>query len=303
MKKIIVLASILIMSLGLVACEKKEEEKRDIDVMNEGNEIVTINGKTYGLSKDCGEIMQEFVDDMYIEHCPFENEQPLRKVEAIKKYDEELGFDQIIGQKYFQLDKDGEYVEMEPEEFDERVYMMLVEHRYDNDIGSKGKIGELCWFSIKTDTRFNNPDFEIFDPNGIGIGSTIGDLINAGAYIDEYTDSSTCYIIYLDGELVKFSDYRRDVDRIRNMNSSTWKQEKEKEFKYAYLGLNFVPKNCNEYKLAESDAKSQLASGKKETMLIFTYYVEDGTIDEMSFTVMKQSEVLKEHYMNFDGNK
>ena len=64
MKKIIVLISVLAMGLALFACGKKANKSN--------NESITINGKAYDLSKNCDEILDDLMEDMYIEGCPFE---------------------------------------------------------------------------------------------------------------------------------------------------------------------------------------------------------------------------------------
>ena len=308
MKKIIILFSVLLMGIALVGCgevsDNDDNDDNEFSIKN-SNEQVIIDGKTYDLSEDCDEILQELIEDMYIAECPFEEEQPIRKMESMEIYDAEKDIF-IYNNQFYQLDKDDEYVETEPEDFDERIVMLLKDVGYNN---IQREMKEIHTFTIVGHSLLNTPDFQMTTPNGLGIGSTTKELKNVDAYQSTYSDE-WYVIMYLDGELVNYSDYSADAERIQNLDVSEWKQELEDEYKYRNIEKEWINVFCEVedkemmmYILAESDVISQINSGEKDTLLVFQYHIEDGKVDNIAITVRKQSEGGKTHYKDFIENK
>lgn len=263
------------------------------------NEEVSINGKKYDLSKDCDEILQELMNNMYISDCPFEKGKPIRKKGSVESFDKELGI-YVYKNITYQLDKEGEYVETDAKDFDERIMMKMSWLNKTSE-----KLEDVFQFSI-TSHELNAPNFEIMTPNGIGFGSTITDLENAGAY----KKNDAYAIMYLDGTLVNYTDYSEDVERIQKLNDTEWAQEMKNVYHYNLLATdyrnNFYTMEDKEQMmrlLAEADAYGKLASGEKNTMLMFIYELHNDQVVRISFSIYKQSEYDKEAYALFLKNK
>ena len=313
MKKAIILVSVMMMGLVLFGCGNKEDSNSDKESKkNDNNEYVIINGKTYDLSKDGGEALQEFVDDMYIEKCNFEDEdQPIREMRSEEKYDKDTGV-YIYENIYFQLDKDGNYVKTDQKDFDERVMMLLSSSMNSSGIPGQSSIEEICSFRLETMANLNRTDIEVIAPGGVGMGSTTKELENAGAY-NHYSFRDYYRLIYLDGELVNFDDYIEDAERIQKLEDSEWTQEREKEYKYQGLAKEYIStfNKAEEilgtkgmaFMLAYSDATAKIASGEKETMLIFDFRVEDDKVYTMGIEVLRAHELWKKSYEEFVKNK
>lgn len=281
------------MGFTLMACGKKVEKLN--------NESIKINDKTYDLSKDCGQIIQDFLDDTYINNCPFEEGKRVRIEESLSEFDPELGI-YVYNNEYYELDKYGEYVKTKPEDFDERI-MMEMQSIMCNTLEYKKE--EIFGFTMTH--GLNAPDFQISTANGISLDSSEADVKNTGAY--EIYDG-TYELIYLDGKLVKYLDYSDDAERIRKMDSGEWNEEWPKVYKYRCIAKDYISvlnkvddKGKVMYLLAESDAYSQINSGAKDTILKYQYKIIDGKVSSISFTIVKQSESGKEAYKNFVENK
>lgn len=293
MKKTIVLIGVLMMGVALFGCSKKAHKSN--------NETVMINGKTYDLSKECDEIIEDFLDDMYVERCPFEEGKRIRYRVDTEEWDNEQNL-YVHETEFYELDRHGEYVQMDPKDFDKRI-MMEMQSIMCNTLGYKKE--EIFGFTMTH--GLNAPDFQISTANGISLGSSEDDVENTGAY--EFIDS-IYEIIYLDGKLVNYSDYGNDADRIHKMDADEWNAERQKVYKYNCLRTDYIGVLYNiddngkvMYLLAESDAYSQINSGVKDTLIKFQYKVTDGKVSNISFTVIKQSESGKESYKNFIKNK
>lgn len=307
MKKVIILASVLMMGIAVFGCEKKgdkngekQSKKSDIEQADNNNEYVIINGKKYDLSKGCDEILQEFVDDMYIDNCGYEEEEPIRKWE----YDEE---GQVV---YYELDKDGNYVETEQKDFDERIVMGLSNVLTESNAFGKVPIEDIYGFRMGNVRNLNRLDFQMITPSGVGIGSTTKELEDAGAG----TFGQYRYLIYLDGELVNYDDYVKDVERIQKLEDTQWAQEIENEYKYNCIDYSYRSKfnHAEEilstkemaYLLAAADGYAKIASGEKDTMLMFDFFENNDEIYRiMGFKVVKTNEYWKKLYEDFINNK
>lgn len=293
MKKTIVLIGVLMMGVALFGCSKKAHKSN--------NETVMINEKTYDLSKECDEIIEDFLDDMYVERCPFEEGKRIRYRVDTEEWDNEQSL-YVHETEFYELDRHGEYVQMDPKDFDKRI-MMEMQSIMCNTLEYKKE--EIFGFTMTH--GLNAPDFQISTANGISIGSSEDDVKNTGAY--EFIDG-IYEIIYLDGKLVDYSDYGNDADRIQKMDSDEWNAEIQSAYKYRciqpeyrYSLNNKKDKEQVTYLLADADAISKISSWEIDTLLKFQYKVTDGKVSNISFTVIKQSELYKESYMNFIENK
>lgn len=310
MKKIIILVSVLLMGLALAACGNDTGKSGKFGKGGKvGNEEVRINGKIYDLSEDCDEIIQEFVDDMYVVNCPFEEGEPIRKQETVETYDEEQGI-YVSEEITYQLDKNGEYVETDVEDLDERIMMRL----WVTCNTEEYKLEEVYAFEIASH-ELNAPDFEIMTPNGIGIGSTVEELEDAGA--DKVSDllggiaENTYEMKYLDGELIDYSDYSEDVERIQKLDPYEWIQEWESDCRYSCLPNGYKDREFRDMEdkelmakcLAEADVRAQLVTGEKDTLLTFRYEVSDGKVTDIKFNVAKQSKSDVDAYERWEAGE
>lgn len=298
MKKNLGLVGLFMMGLVLCACEKRDDNGQ---ASNTGA-YVKINDKQYDLSKDCDEVLQEFIDDMYIANCPFEEEKEIRKIEHTKYFDEEQCIFVYEDEKYYQLDENGTYVEVEPEDFDDRVVLEAAEIRT-NSLADQ-KIEDVHMFCLSAKTKFNSKDFRVVTSDGISIGDTVEKVKDAGGY-EHLKGSYTT--IYIDGEFVDYEDYSKDAERIQKLDSEEWSQEfmsnykyycLNKEYRYAFNKLDDT--ELMMYFLAEAEADSKIHIGVRDTMVKFVYHINEGKVESIDFCVINQSEMDK---INFDSFK
>lgn len=301
MKKNLGLVGLFMMGLVLCACEKRDDNGQ---ASNTGA-YVKINDKQYDLSKDCDEVLQEFIDDMYIANCPFEEEKEIRKSEYTKKYfDEEQGIFVYEDKKYYQLDENGTYVEVKPEDFDDRVVLEAAEIRC-NSLADQ-KIEDVHRFCLSAETKFNSKDFRVVTSDGISIGDTVEKVKDAGGYElvkDVYTT------IYTDGEFVDYEDYSKDAERIQKLDSEEWSQEIMSNYTYYCLEKDYMD-SFNKlddtelvmYLLAEAEAYSKIDIGVRDTMVKFVYHINEGKVEKIVFYVINQSEWGKENFDSFKEN-
>lgn len=299
LKKNFGLAGLFMMGLVLCACEKRDDNGQ---TSNTGANV-KINDKQYDLSKDCDEVLQKFIDDMYIANCPFEEEKEIRKIEYTEYFDEEQCIFVYEDKKYYQLDENGTYVEVEPEDFDDRVVLEATE------IGCNSldrKIEDVHMFGLSAETNFNSKDFRVVTSDGISIGDTVEKVKDAGGY-DLVKDSYTT--IYIDGEFVDYEDYSKDAERIQKLDYEEWSQEIMSNYKYYCLPKDYMY-SVNKlddtemvmYLLAEAEAYSKIRLGVRDTMTKFVYHVTDGKVESIDFYVINQSEMDKVNMDSFKEN-
>lgn len=312
-KKIIILVSIMLMIFTLVACGEESNGQGGsgesggsggqggLGVLENKNEQIVINGKTYDLSKSCGEILQDLMDNAYIMDCSYDDREPIRKMEGVQIWDEELGI-YLYEYHYYQLDENGEYVEMQQEDFDDRLVLRLYIKTGNTP---QPEIDDLTSIGIGPHLPLNNSNLQVITPSGIQIGSTVEQLENAGGYknmIQRYE------MIYVDGKLVDIEDYREEAERIQQMDDEEWNQKKQSEYKYRciekeyYNTLNKVEeKERVMYLLARADAYSKLYTENKDAMIRFEYQDEDGKIINIGFTIIQKNDAgqrIYEEYLN-----
>lgn len=299
MKKNLGLVGLFMMGLVLCACEKRDDNGQ---ASNTGA-YVKINDKQYDLSKDCDEVLHEFIDDMYIANCPFEEEKEIRKIEYTEYFDEEQCIFVYEDEKYYQLDENGTYVEVEPEDFDDRVVLEAAEIRT-NSLADQ-KIEDVHSFGLRAKTKFNSKDFRVVTSDGISIGDTVEKVKDAGGYERQLGYTT----IYIDGEFVDYEDYSKDAERIQKLDSEEWSQEfmsnykyycLNKEYRYAFNKLDDT--ELMMYLLAEAEAYSKIRSGVRDTMTKFVYHVTDGKVESIDFYVINQCKMDKENLDSFKEN-
>lgn len=298
-KKNLGLVGLFMMGLVLCACEKRDDNGQ---ASNTGA-YVKINDKQYDLSKDCDEVLHEFIDDMYIANCPFEEEKEIRKIEYTEYFDEEQCIFVYEDEKYYQLDENGTYVEVEPEDFDDRVVLEAAEIRT-NSLADQ-KIEDVHSFGLRAKTKFNSKDFRVVTSDGISIGDTVEKVKDAGGYERQLGYTT----IYIDGEFVDYEDYSKDAERIQKLDSEEWSQEfmsnykyycLNKEYRYAFNKLDDT--ELMMYLLAEAEAYSKIRSGVRDTMTKFVYHVTDGKVESIDFYVINQCKMDKENLDSFKEN-
>ena len=316
-KKILMIVMCNVMVIGSFGCNNIKEAEKDesiqkttetltieteADETETKNVTITINGTIYDLSKDFDEILEDFVDNTCLSGTFLEEEKMIRKEEKYEVFDSELGY-YTTKYEYYELDNNDSYILTDPKDFDERVMMTLL-NVYCNTL--EFEMEEIVSLTIENH-KLNAPNLEIKTVNGIGLGSSEFDLEKVGA-IKSY--GNVFEIIYLDGELVDYSDYSKDVDRIQNLDSDEWNDELQNNYLYQCLQADYMHTFNNvddeekmTYLLAKADAFSQINSGEKGTMLQFDYKVSDGKVSSISFTITKQSNSGKTDYENFTESK